>query len=130
MNTLLKSAAVVAALVATLAPAKAGQNVTLPPAMLGTWCLDMRTTEDSERYKRGECDVVEQVELGPRTFNFYENRCNLIRASKTTDAHYRDIFTLRYRCIHGGGQTYHETFDVWLGKADNLTVNTKRTPWN
>jgi hypothetical protein len=95
----------------------------LPPSMLGTWCFDVQTTEDSERYQRGECDSENQLVLGPTSFDRGETECNLIKTNVTTDRKYRDIYTLKYRCQHLGPnrRAISRAFDMWL-KEDHILI--------
>jgi hypothetical protein len=99
----------------------------LPPPMLGAWCFDQQTTEDSERYIRGGCDDVDTIVIGPRTFDHHEDECDLIKANVRTDSQYRDIHTLVYRCRHLGPsrRTTNITVDMWLGKIGLVITRRK-----
>jgi hypothetical protein len=116
----------IANMLALAAPASAA-SPQLPAPMLGTWCFDVQTTEDSERYQRGECDSGNQLVIGPRSFDRGETECNLIKTAVRTDRKYRDIYTLSYRCQHLGPnrRTFRRAFDAWL-KEDHILIVRQR----
>jgi hypothetical protein len=105
-------------------PAHATVNAKMPAEMLGAWCYKSNTTDDTERYVRGQCEPGNRriVIAADGSISNDERQCKTV--SSTVAVGRREVFTVESHC-RLQWHAYKLKMRMWLKEIDVLIIQSK-----